>query len=277
MISGTSAGAMILGDIVFTAKNGSAYSRQSLINPFYSDVTLDDDFLNLLPNIVFDTHFIQRGRFGRLIAFIFNAYLNYGKDVVGIGIDDETAICIDDKMIGYVFGSGSVSIFQKDDWTKYTGSTSEYSIENMRCDQLLHNWKYDLINKRISEYPHSVIQVDSQKFSESPRTDIWLSGNSNIANNINYGLADYLPKVNTETIGLIINQDYENSIADLANYLDESNIKYNIIPLSAATVIQSEIRENIQNSTCFIVAGNDLSSIAYLADTSFLAWQNISK
>ncbi|MBI9060210.1 MAG: Type 1 glutamine amidotransferase-like domain-containing protein [Labilibaculum sp.] len=276
VIAGTSAGAMVLGDVVFTAKNGSAYSRESLINPFNSKVKLDDNFINLVPNVIFDTHFIQRGRFGRLIAFMFNSYSNIGKNILGIGIDDETALCIDNNMIGRVFGSGSVSIFQKDSNTKYSGINSEYIIENLRCDQLLGNWSYDLINKKISEFPESVTHLNTDKLLEFPKTDIWLSGNNSISNNINNGLANYLYSTNSESIGLIINENYEQNIIELTDYFDANNIHYNKIPISESTINEPEISTKIQYSTCFIVIGDDLKSLSLLADASFPASEEFS-
>ena len=47
VIAGTSAGAMILSEIVFTAQNGSVDPRNTIINPLSSDVALDDDFLGI--------------------------------------------------------------------------------------------------------------------------------------------------------------------------------------------------------------------------------------
>ena len=275
VVAGTSAGSMILGDIVFTAKYGSAYSKQSLINPFYSSINLEDDFLDLVPNIVFDSHFVERGRFGRLIAFIFNSYTNFGKDVLGIGIDDHTAFCIDDNMIGKVFGSGSVSIFQKDEHTKYNGVDLEYSIENLRCDQLLRNWCYDLNTKKIIDYPESVIKLDNTKLLEFPSTNIWLSGSDNINNNINYGLNNYLNNVSNESVGLILNENYEQNIIELTSYFVDNNINYNLISASESSLNNSENLNNIQASTCFIFIGEDVQSLTYLTDTTYEVGKNI--
>ena len=50
---------------------------------------------------------------------IFNAEFDLGKDIVGVGIDDRTAICIEPDGIGTVMGSGAVAIFYNDDLTNY--------------------------------------------------------------------------------------------------------------------------------------------------------------
>ncbi|PJA96112.1 MAG: hypothetical protein CO129_08155, partial [Ignavibacteriales bacterium CG_4_9_14_3_um_filter_34_10] len=115
VIAGTSAGAAVLGDVDFSAQNGSVYPDESLQNPFYSRMKFENNFLKLVPNVLFDTHFIERGRHGRLIAMLYNQYFYAGRDLIGVGVDDRTAICISPDGVGEVMGSGAVTIFYKDD------------------------------------------------------------------------------------------------------------------------------------------------------------------
>jgi len=124
VISGTSAGAAVLGDVDFSAQSGSAYPDEALQNPFYSRMKFENNFLKLIPNVLFDTHFIERARHGRLIAMIYNQHFTSGRDLIGAGIDDRTAICISPDGIGEIMGSGAVSIFYKDALTKYSSFTS---------------------------------------------------------------------------------------------------------------------------------------------------------
>jgi len=120
VIAGTSAGAAVLGEIDFSAQSGSAYPDEALLNPFYSRMKFENNFLKLVNNVLFDTHFIERGRHGRLIAMLYNLFFTQGRNVVGVGIDDRTAICISPDGIGEVMGSGAVTILYKDDLTKYS-------------------------------------------------------------------------------------------------------------------------------------------------------------
>ena len=111
VIAGTSAGAAVLGDVDFSAQSGSAYPDDALQNPFYSRMKFENNFLNLVPNVLFDTHFTERARQGRLIAMIYNQHYNSSRDLIGAGIDDRTAICISPDGIGEVMGSGAVYYF----------------------------------------------------------------------------------------------------------------------------------------------------------------------
>lgn len=100
-IGGSSAGLAILGHYSYGALDGgSMESKVALANPFDAGVTLEDDFLRYryLENVITDTHFSQRHRLGRLIAFL--ARLGGGGDIFGIGVDEKTALLIDADGVG---------------------------------------------------------------------------------------------------------------------------------------------------------------------------------
>lgn len=98
-IAGTSAGLAILGGYSYGALDGgSVTSERALRDPMGSAVTLDNDFLTLpyLSNVVTDTHFGKRDRLGRLIVFVARAARQAGRDdMVGIGVDEDTALCVE--------------------------------------------------------------------------------------------------------------------------------------------------------------------------------------
>ncbi|MGV8961191.1 MAG: cyanophycinase [Stenotrophomonas sp.] len=98
-IAGTSAGLAILGGYSYGALDGgSVDSHTALADPMGSKVTMDSDFLTMpyLSNVVTDTHFAKRDRLGRLIVFVARAAQERGQeDVVGIGVDEDTALCVE--------------------------------------------------------------------------------------------------------------------------------------------------------------------------------------
>ncbi|MEA5667091.1 cyanophycinase [Stenotrophomonas sp. MH1] len=98
-IGGTSAGLAILGAYAYGALDGgSVDSVSALGDPMGSEVTMDKDFLTMpfLSNVVTDTHFAKRDRLGRLIVFVARAAQDSGKgDIVGIGVDEDTALCVE--------------------------------------------------------------------------------------------------------------------------------------------------------------------------------------
>ncbi len=97
-IGGYSAGLAILGHYSYTAfDGGSMESKVALANPFDSGVTLEDDFLHVrnLESLITDTHFSARARLGRLITFVARLQSEKDKNVVGIGVDEKTALLVD--------------------------------------------------------------------------------------------------------------------------------------------------------------------------------------
>ena len=110
-IGGTSAGLAILGAYSYGAMDGgSLVSDDALKNPTGPGLTLVDDFLHMphLSHVITDSHFAKRDRQGRLIAFLAKLAHDTGRsDLVGIGVDEYTALCIDANGVGKVFsGSG---------------------------------------------------------------------------------------------------------------------------------------------------------------------------
>ncbi len=103
-IGGSSAGLAVLGRYAYTALDGgSMESRVALANPFDSGMTLEGDFLHCpgLEHVITDTHFSARSRLGRLITFI--ARINHddpAAKIYGIGVDEASALLVDDKGIG---------------------------------------------------------------------------------------------------------------------------------------------------------------------------------
>ncbi|MER3523183.1 MAG: hypothetical protein C4326_03750 [Ignavibacteria bacterium] len=109
VVAGTSAGAMIVSEFVFDARFGSAVSRDALRNPRSTTLRITSDFLRLLPSTLIDTHFHERGRFGRLLTLLGRILAENGRRVLGIGLEDQTALCVEPTMVGHVMGSGSVN------------------------------------------------------------------------------------------------------------------------------------------------------------------------
>lgn len=97
VVAGTSAGASVVCDhMIAQGKAGYAPRRQS--------VTLAPG-LGLTKRLVIDQHFAQRHRIGRLFAAVaMNPFL------IGVGIDEDTAIVLDARNRIEVIGRGTVTI-----------------------------------------------------------------------------------------------------------------------------------------------------------------------
>ena len=108
-IGGTSAGLAVLGNYVFAALNGTAYSSTVQANPYNSTVTLRGSLFTVpvMANVITDSHFAIRDRMGRLVTFL--ARLQQDGTAVaprGIGVDEASAVGVTAGGSATVFGAG---------------------------------------------------------------------------------------------------------------------------------------------------------------------------
>ena len=264
VIAGTSAGAAVLGDVDFSAQSGSAYPDEALQNPFYSRMKFENNFLNLIPNVLFDTHFTERARHGRLIAMIYNQHYSSSRDLIGAGIDDRTAICISPNGVGEVMGSGAVSIFYEDDLTNYAPITNgKYTIENMRSHLLTKGWKYDFISNDISFIPESAKDVDPNRLWFYPQTSFYLTGSNNLASHLN-NLTSFLSENNSSNVLVISHPGFSGSITTITDFLSSINVTFDVLNITTSNLNDATDAGKVNQATCFIFAGDSLNVLSYL-------------
>lgn len=115
-IGGTSAGCAILGRVYFSAENGTVTSSEAMKNPYRSTITLGkNDFINIpaLNQTITDTHYDNPDRRGRHVTFLARMIQDWGMDAKGIGLDEQTAVCIDENHIATVFGFGTAHFLKQ--------------------------------------------------------------------------------------------------------------------------------------------------------------------
>lgn len=108
VVGGLSAGMAILGTPYFAAALGSITSEEALQNPISDTLSVQNEPFFKIPylqNIITDTHYANRNRQGRHIAFLAKAYTQFGINVKGIACDEESAICVDNDGKAYVYGA----------------------------------------------------------------------------------------------------------------------------------------------------------------------------
>jgi cyanophycinase len=113
VISGTSAGAAVMPKVMIAYGKGGPTPREHMAQ-FAPGLGLTD-------RIVFDQHFRQRDRLGRLIYLI-----SSHPGLLGVGIDENTAAIVEDESSITVAGSGAVTIV---DGSKMV-STNVAEVEN---------------------------------------------------------------------------------------------------------------------------------------------------
>eukprot|EP01121_Diplochlamys_sp_Union-15-3_P009606 TRINITY_DN2618_c0_g4_i1.p1 TRINITY_DN2618_c0_g4~~TRINITY_DN2618_c0_g4_i1.p1 ORF type:complete len:336 (+),score=51.65 TRINITY_DN2618_c0_g4_i1:54-1061(+) len=103
-MGGTSAGMAIMGEYVYTAHTGSVTSSEALADPYHPSITIGVDFFYYpyLRGVITDTHFYQRDRMGRSVAFMARIKQDWTGLVRGIACDEATGVIFDEYGLGRV-------------------------------------------------------------------------------------------------------------------------------------------------------------------------------
>jgi cyanophycinase-like exopeptidase len=262
VIAGTSAGLHVLTDVIFTDDTGyGLISPEAIENPTHQNITLHDDFLSLVPGVYGDSHFAERGRFGRLVGIMANRWFTQSEVIAGIGVDDLTAIVIDENNIGTVYGTGCANIYIATDSTfsRYPASNGKLLADNIRVMQLLKGATIDLNTFTIINNMTTPSNVAINK--EQGDYTLFLSGGNTLTQN-NSMLQDIVNLLNTpEDLILILTGSSTTTAEQFQNQL----ISYgatNVIVRSAIASegTSSQLAADIQNAKAFLFVNNTFST-----------------
>jgi cyanophycinase len=98
VIAGTSAGAMAMANEMIAGGSST--------KAFIKGAVLMKKGLSLIPQLIIDTHFIQRGRFGRISEAVAKF-----PNLIGIGLAEDTGMIIKNGQDCLVIGSGMAIVF----------------------------------------------------------------------------------------------------------------------------------------------------------------------
>jgi cyanophycinase len=187
-IGGTSAGAAIMSDPMIDGGTSLGAVLQGSTNedPYYDD---SDERVYLTKGLGFwadgitDQHFIRRGRFGRLIAALFES----GKSI-GLGIDENTSFSIKGPMVE-VFGETGMVVI--DISTAKLISQSPLVAEGIKLHYLEEK---DLFNYKTGEVILAKYKTNSLTGDESssvpPKVNGNVFANNEIINHLIYELVE---------------------------------------------------------------------------------------
>ncbi|MBN1057356.1 cyanophycinase [Clostridium botulinum] len=137
-IVGTSAGASVMSDTMIVEGSDEQSPRKCTLKMAPG--------LGLIKDVIIDQHFAQRGRIGRLLTGIAE-----NPEVLGIGIDENTAIIVNQEGKVEVIGEGAVYFIDGSEIT-YTNVSELYgedilSMYNVKLHILTNSKRFDLIKK----------------------------------------------------------------------------------------------------------------------------------
>lgn len=147
VIAGTSAGAMAMStDMIYGGSSIEALTKGSI--RMREGMAFIDD-------LIIDSHFIKRGRFGRLTEAI-----AHHPTLIGVGLAEDTGIIIKNRNECTVIGSGMVIIFDSSTITQNNVSKIEegvpMTIAGMTVNVLANSDVYHIDTRTVEVSPHPV-------------------------------------------------------------------------------------------------------------------------
>ena len=153
VIAGTSAGAMCMSREMI--KGGG------IKEAFTKGAVLMGEGMGFIPNLIIDSHFIRRGRFGRLAE----AVARFPK-MIGIGLAEDTGLVIKNCNEAEVIGSGMVILFDprklKHNNQKVVAEGSPMSLTNLKTHILANGDRLDIKKKKIKISPLHIQMKDAE-------------------------------------------------------------------------------------------------------------------
>ena len=144
VIAGTSAGAMCM--------SGEMIAGGSSTESFIKGAVKMDTGMGFISNLILDSHFIRRGRFGRLAE----AVAKY-PNMMGIGLAEDTGLVIKNSSTFEIIGSGMVIMFDprklKHNNEKILEKGTPMSLINLKTHVLANGDRFNLKRGKVKVLP----------------------------------------------------------------------------------------------------------------------------
>lgn len=144
VIAGTSAGAMAMANEMIAGGSASESFIKGAVNMYKG--------LGLIPELIIDTHFVRRGRFGRQSE----AVAKFPK-LIGLGLAEDTGMIIKNGNDCTVIGSGMVILFDGSTLThnneKILEEGTPMTIANLTIHVLSNGDEYDIKSRKVKVLP----------------------------------------------------------------------------------------------------------------------------
>jgi len=144
VIAGTSAGAMCMSTEMVAGGSST--------EAFYKGAVYMRDGMNFIPELIIDTHFVRRGRFGRLAESVAKF-----PNLLGIGLAEDTGLIIKNCNEITVIGSGMAILFDPSDLThnneKILDEGTPMTMSNLVVHILSNSDQFDISARRVHILP----------------------------------------------------------------------------------------------------------------------------
>ncbi|WP_456440537.1 cyanophycinase [Psychroserpens sp.] len=144
IIAGTSAGAMCMSEEMITGGSGTKVFRKGVVSMA--------EGMNFISELVIDSHFIRRGRFGRLAESIAKF-----PNLLGIGLAEDTGLVIKNGNEFEIIGSGMVLLFDPSTLTHNNEQVLEegtpMTMTNLTTHVLSNGDRFNISTRKVAVLP----------------------------------------------------------------------------------------------------------------------------
>ena len=168
-VGGTSAGEAIMGEFTYDACRGSVTSSQALLDPFHRYVTFTYDFFNWADtfDVIFDSHFFQRDRMGRTLAFVARQIRDgRATSALGIGVNEVTSVVVDRNGLAHVMGDGPAYFVLADHAPEVCEPGTPLTHSNFKIWKVASGGTFDLRNRPATGF--YTVSVNNGQLSADP-------------------------------------------------------------------------------------------------------------
>jgi cyanophycinase len=160
VVAGTSAGAAVLSEHMIAYGQEGSTPRAGMVAVVAG--------LGLINQVVVDQHFRQRDRLGRLLTAI-----AYNPFVIGVGLDEDTAVSVDPNNVLHVTGSNAVTIVDPSAVshiaTGFVAHGDPVAIHDLRLHVLVDGATFDLNTREAREMQEGADSVPPERLAEMDR------------------------------------------------------------------------------------------------------------
>ncbi len=153
VIAGSSAGASVMSKTMIVGGDSSEALRKGTLGVSAG--------MGLIDNVIIDTHFVERGRFSRLMQIV-----SMNPSNTGIGLGEDSGIIVEGGSILRAIGSGTTVILDgehlKSTNVANIDSDEPIAIENLILHTMVHGYGYNLCKKQYLE-PDDLREMDLGK------------------------------------------------------------------------------------------------------------------
>lgn len=144
VVAGTSAGAMCMAEEMIAGGSST--------ESFIKGAVIMREGMGFIPNLIIDSHFIMRGRFGRLAEAV-----AIHPELLGVGLAEDTGLVIKNRNTFEVIGSGMVILFDprkvKHNNQKILEKGTPMSLTNLKTHVLANGDRFNIKKHKVKVLP----------------------------------------------------------------------------------------------------------------------------